>query len=288
MLPLPRILWQATKLHFRKRLDVFPRPEPYFVPTDQKDSEANVVVDPNPVRKGAKVGGVGWQTADWTTNVARRRVLAFLRRRVSRLAEAGTAIEVELVSGDTNVSPIVIRHDHPTVASPSETRMLSITYLTPLFFNDLVGFPSPDIALLVGSKTEGRWHVNSEDLFKSVFDSPRRDARQRRKSRIEQVRASQLRWHLAFLDPSSPSPTLATEVGNPLDDIEEGASQTQLLFAVLFTSVAERLAYHIFAWTGARFVKGTEPWGQVARAVGPRISDRQDDIGSVLRELIRN
>jgi len=92
-LTMPRIVYHAGILHFLKRLDVFPRPEPYLVTASIPSPDA------------VPGGGVGWQKEGMLEAYTHELVLGFLRRRT-----AETGISVLLTPPNPSVSLTLAIH----------------------------------------------------------------------------------------------------------------------------------------------------------------------------------
>lgn len=255
LLTTPRILWQATKLHYSKRLDVFPRPEPF---QEELSDEAN------PVEKGGKVGAVGWQPSSATDEWAKEKMLTFLKKRVEDLAGGGRDVKIVLQSSDISQLPITITSQEASETLPQE--LLTITYLTPLFFTDLFTSPSIPLALSLANKITFRWKTSNDILFLDLFQPPISDSLppSRLSNLTSKIRLAIMTWSLSFsrhpsqsshsLLPSSPPP-------HPLD-MKPSVSLAWHLFLHFFTL---KLGYWIFVASHARFVKGRESWTEWAR-----------------------
>mgnify|MGYP001577879971 FL=1 len=256
------------RLHYDKRLDVFPRPEPYV--EEERSEEGSV----NPVQSGGKEGGVGWQEAGATEVFAQERTLAFLRRRIDSLATSSSPrnITVVLRPADRTHSPTSLS---PTNPSPLPSELLTISYLTPLFFTDLLVSPSIPLALAIGSHTSRRWTTSDDSLFLSLFDSP--DSHPTYLSSLaDRLRLSTMAWGLSF------SPTLNDPASFPPHPLN--APATFSLVRTLATNLVQlKMGYWIFVGTRARFVRGMETWGDWARWKGEEARER-GEWGSVRRE----
>lgn len=259
------------RLHYAKRLDVFPRPEP-FVEEQREDG------DVNPIQQGGKEGGVGWQEEGATESFARERTTAFLRRRIDSLATASSSprnITVVLRPADRTRSPTTLSPSNP---SPLPVELLTISYLTPLFFSDLLVSPSIPLALSLGSHTSHRWKTSSDSLFISLFDSsPPTTSPTLLTSLALHLRLSTMSWSLSFLPSPPPLPTSLHP--HPLDPPANFA----LVKTLAMNLVALRIGYWAFVGSRARFVRGLETWGDWARWAGEG-GREVGEWGSVRRE----
>ena len=280
LLTTPRILYQAMLLHYGRRLDVFPRPDPYVATGEEDEGELS-----NPVEAGGKGGGVQWQEEGSFEVLAKEKVVSFLEQRVRQLEhDEARRIEVILRPADKTRSPIEI--------SPSSAvkESLIISYLTPLFFSDLLASPSIPLALALGSKTERRWQTSNDELFLKLFSSPPPSSPVSLSLSIRlmrYLRLSAFRWSLSFSPSSALPPSAESIPPHPLD----GPSTSLALVWALWTHFFYiRLGYWIFRATGARFVTGTEPWEEWSRwasreeyEASPETEMGKKQFGSVLR-----
>lgn len=258
LLTTPRILYQAAKLHYRRRLDVYPRPEPHV--------DGGVAVAVNPVEGGGRAASVLWQ--DWAGGDARavRLVGRSFEIACARYEEAsGERVQVVFEAED-------VARERLVVGPERSDRTLTIRYASPLVFTDLLMLPSAEAALLIGSHTERRWRVDDEALFRDLWTGPPQGRL------VDALRTSHLRWSMSF---ASSSPQLSAAAG-PRPRL--GWSDSVALLRETWSSVAsERLGYTIFGLTGARFVSGTEPWAAWARVGREQGAAKGDGFGSVLR-----
>jgi hypothetical protein len=249
LLTTPRILYQALRLHYSKRLDVFPRPEPFVGAVE------GIV---NPVEAGGKVGAVGWQVEGATEILGRERTVAFLRRRVESEEFKGRNLEINLVSADTTTLPITISS---TGGSDAPIEVLTVNFLTPLFYSDLLACPTVALALAVGSATERRWTTTNDTLFLSLFQSSVPSSRASRLS--QRLRIAIMEWGLSF-DPLRTTRILTPSAlpPHPLDDGDATYAIPRTLASHFLTL---KVGYWVFVATNARFVVGTETWGDWSR-----------------------
>ena len=249
LLTTPRILWQAGRLSYTRGLAVWIRPEPFAGGGD----------GPNPVQEGAEKGSVGWQEEGAMEKWATEKVRTFLHKRRAK------GVRVVLRSTDESVEDM----DYVT-GDAVEERLLLVTYLTPLFFTDLVVSPSIPLALALGSHTEHRWSTNNDSLFLEVFDASPTTLPHSTFSRLAQsLRCRIMAWALTFaaLPPASP-PTVTP---HPLDDGTIGMVWTLFIHFVFL-----RIGYSLFAASRARVVEGTESWGEWARWNDRRVGTVDD------------
>lgn len=239
-LSLPRILYQAWILHYRKGLAVYPRPEPRPAALPEDD----------PAKQGTVLcGGIGWQPETRMQRSARRRLYEFL---VARVVEA--RVRVTLVSGN----PLI---PHSTFSCPGAQpgddpkRTLTISYLSSAFFTLLLEAPSARHALLFG-KASQLFSPSSEELFISVFSQPPVSAMDNKLSSAQHLRLQLLPRHLRH------HPDLAVPCVHVIDSYTTTVGYTGTLvylLSALFSNSVERIVYSNFH---VRFVAGQEPWRQ--------------------------
>ncbi|KAI0830221.1 hypothetical protein BC628DRAFT_988740 [Trametes gibbosa] len=251
LLSLARILYHAWILHYIKRLDVFPRPDPKpatsgWFSLHTRDSPCT---GPAPART---YGGIGWQPEGALEAYSRRRVERLLARRG---AELGT--HIELVPGDPSIPRQLF--GPPCDVQKRSGRgeaALAIHYAAPRFFSTLLLAPSPEHALLT-ARAEDLFRTNSDSLFCSVFSGNSLNAGFEKKASFTQrARTALLPQHFLAAEPSG---VLAT---NPLDD--DAPFLNVLVICALH--LLDRLEKAVFALFRARFVPGMEPWMRWERA----------------------
>ena len=162
-LTLPRILRQAAALHYRRRLDVYKRPEPKPVSWTPSPSHSPAL---------SRGGGIGWQQQTLLERAARRTVSAFLEQRADALG-----VCITLRPGDPSAQ--TQRFVAHTDKTDEGVRELVISYLSPRFFTLLVLAGDARTALQWGGPGSGLSHttrevreflVSDEALFCEVFD----------------------------------------------------------------------------------------------------------------------
>ncbi|KAK7446978.1 hypothetical protein VKT23_014191 [Stygiomarasmius scandens] len=259
-LSLPRILYQAWILHYKKRLDVYIRPEPL----PAADSWGSTNKSGSPSSLG---GGVRWQPAGAFESYARDAVEKFL---MDRTAELG--IRVELIPGSaTEMRRVFDGEASRDAAVQKQKRTLSISYLSPRFFTILLLSPSVKYALLYGSKTEGIFVVSDEALFLQVFgaDESQNDVSQRLSIR-QRLRCIPIPASLLPNSHPNPHSTPSSDsfIVPPKHILDKEPytspfGSTLVILALLSLASLEK---YIFKLVRARTVKGDEPWAAWERA----------------------
>uniref|UniRef100_A0A8H7XMB3 Uncharacterized protein n=1 Tax=Psilocybe cubensis TaxID=181762 RepID=A0A8H7XMB3_PSICU len=233
LLTTPRILFIAWKLHYKKRLDVFLRPEPHPA-TWTPYSEPS--------------GGVRWLDEGLLEKYARGRVESFLRARVRDIG-----VEVTIVAPDPNVPPLEFAPDRGA-ASDGARQKLVVSYLSPRMFLLLCLCPSAEHALLLGCETEKVFRVSSKEVFVRVFEPAR--ARLGAAGLLQRLRCLGIPVSLGIVVPPR---HFIEENSGTLDRVKDG-------MMILTSRFLDWVEKWVFTLARARIVKGQEPWKQWDRA----------------------
>jgi hypothetical protein len=202
---MPRILYHAWILHYRKKLDVHVRPPP-------------LPVGPEFAAQGPKGAGLKWLEEGALEALAKRRLETFLSRRSREMD-----MEIVLVPGDPSAPRLVF--------GQGKEMRLSIKYLSPSFFTLLFVAPSAHHVLLLC--TEKIYTVSDASLFLRVFETP---STRNRLSATQKLR-------LGPLPPNLLKITIPAE--HPLDVGYSHLSSYFALRLLLLLDVVEKLAYSI-------------------------------------------
>lgn len=295
LLTTPRILWQAGRLHYRKRstgavgLKVFPKPDPLLVETGAQTEEMN------PVQRGAAVGHLGKLVEEGLDLLAKRVVLEHLSTRLDELAnELGKRVQVIFAPGGSGIEGTYLL-SAATTEGEQTTVSIQIDYFSTALWVDLISFPSVSLALEIASLREKRWIIyggkEEQDLFLRIFSETAREDEEvaaylrdgsapipqttNWKSRfLHRIRLNQMRWGTSFAAPPSPSSPSTFDsllsVSTIVDEEELHNPLTpnpslSLIWNVVFFFFTVRLGYWIFRAVGAEFVQGMESWGEWGR-----------------------
>ncbi|CDU24946.1 uncharacterized protein SPSC_04779 [Sporisorium scitamineum] len=259
-----RILYQAAKLHFVKRLDAFGRPDMVQACETHSAQGFDGVglppalnrIQPHRVRAtnggGGGDGGLVYPEPGWAERVAKEYVKGVLERRVDELENEGEGWTVEVISTAPADSGLQIGR--------GERKLVLYTRSYGVYV-DLMTY-ALRLALLLGSIVSRRWGVNSLDAYNSFFP--------------HQTSTTGIRQrHFEFLlHSASHNPTQATQLLRSYDiettPSSSGKKQgdswrvTVALWMGYMAAVAEK---KVFGWLGARYVAGTEPWLQLERGL---------------------
>lgn len=256
-LTTPRILYEATRLHYKRKLDVYPRPELHS--GAQEDGVLN------PVAAMVEPGSVLWQTATDADRYARSVVESYLMERCEALK-----VRVKLQPEDRAVEAAMFG---------TAGEELTITYASALFFSDLLLAPSASLALAMA---DDRWRVSDIELFTRFLAADSKEDLNRAARAARRLRRHYIKWLASF--------ALGVEVDTPERHPLDGFATWALVRHLIGRLIAEKLGYYVFRLTRARFVEGTEPWTVLARRAGDdrvRVADtirkRAGGIGSIIR-----
>ncbi|GAC98184.1 hypothetical protein PHSY_005773 [Pseudozyma hubeiensis SY62] len=277
-LTFARILYQAAKLHFAKRLDAFGRPDMVQVTEEVLAQEVagydgvglppavNRIQAHRSAAAGANssAGGLLYPPAGWAEGVAKEFVAQVLQKRVQELqAERGERWTVEVRSTDP-ADPGLIITSSSTAADSKEKHLILFTRSHSIYV-DLMTYAPPRLALLLGSIATRRWGVNSVELFDDFFAGPDRGL----------SRSGVRRRYLEFLLAEEADRGRAARLleawgaGSASDGGKDGEGEggwkvNVALWMGYVAAVAEK---KVFGWLGARYVKGTEPWLELHRGL---------------------
>ncbi|ORY24229.1 hypothetical protein BCR39DRAFT_595395 [Naematelia encephala] len=234
----PRILYQAYLLHYEKKLDVFPRPEP-------KTKEAEQEWNPPQVDELETGVAIGWQKHSWTERKAQAIVQAWASKR----------------SRETGINlTIRFRYPrHPLIVRPTKTdddNSLVITTSDPKFFTNLLAFTTRHILTLAPELLSS---ISDPSTFLSYFESSQVDL-------AHSVRERYLAffWLHSYIAPSPD--LLSTPVGHFASQC--GLVDQVWVWFIVWTAWAADVAEEWIMYVlGARFVEGREPWRIYERAL---------------------
>jgi hypothetical protein len=273
-LTFPRIAYEAFRLHYLRRLDVYQRPEPVAASSSTELSlpDAWNRAERSDLSKG---GTIGWRPPTWAEEWARCRFIAYVTNR-ALLADRGRKIRIELIStrGCEAVdciplhSPSVAQDRKPSdeskPASP-DGHILRITYRAPRFFTLLVLSSSPQHALLAGSLGDYLFSTSDDALFCELL-SPPLSMTQSWSGSVFRKCATWIRDKWSFQGSLADRGREDSSVLNALDypgTIKAYSVLIPVLFTLYLTDWFER---RIFTLVNARFVPGDEPWNMWQRA----------------------
>ncbi|KAL1938918.1 hypothetical protein VTO73DRAFT_11071 [Trametes versicolor] len=248
LLSFARILYHAGILHYKKGLDVFPRPDPKPAAQGWRSPASEET------EAGERVyGGIGWQPEGALEAYAR----GLIEKLFARCSEE-LGVRIELVSGD----PSVPRRTFQPSARAQEKDVqgeayLTIHYAAPRFFSTLLLAPSPEHMLLVG-RAEDLFRVNSQSLFSQVFSAASPSTTQ------DKTSTSLTQWIRASLLPSRF--LTAAPTGTPARHILDVDRPLLNALAICALHLMDHLEKTVFTLLRARFVPGMEPWLRWDRA----------------------
>lgn len=245
------------RLHYSKRLDVFPRPEPFVV-----EGTGEV----NPVEGGGKEGAIGYFEGN---DIYKDLVVEFIQCRLDQIGkDEGRRIEVLFIPGGRIESGLrIIPSSLDGSLQEGTKEELRIDYLTPMIFSDLITSPTVELALQSGSKIEQRWSTTNDKSFlhllspSSLMTVNSNNELNWRSRLLDKIRHRQFEWGLSFSPSYAPSRT--TRV--PSNPLTSSSPSFRLIKTIFLQFFIVRLGYWIFILTGARFVVGMETWMEWTR-----------------------
>ncbi|SYW75695.1 uncharacterized protein UBRO2_00850 [Ustilago bromivora] len=272
-----RILYEAARLHFVRRLDVFGRPDMVQVPEASPLSAFDGVGLPPPLnqiqphrseadKNDERSVGLMYPEPGWAEITAKKYMEEMIRKRVQALeAEKGEEWSVRVESTDPADPGLHIASDK---MGDEKVRQLVLYTRSYGVYVDLMTHQPPSLALLLGSVVGRRWGVNSMDAFDSFFPSGSLADTGTRKKHFDFLlnshlgssssdREEALQSLQKFGIPTKPTTTKEGEQ-------KESRKVTTVLWMRYLAAVAEKKA---FALLGARYVKGTEPWLELQRGL---------------------
>ncbi|KAG0706272.1 hypothetical protein DFH29DRAFT_191550 [Suillus ampliporus] len=220
---LPRILYQAFILHYRKRLNIFTKPDPY--PSSRKSS-------------GVPSGGIVWQKESFIEKYFRKRFYSFLQRRCQEVD-----IDVDVLSGNPSIPLVTFSSGLDT----SSLRTLTISYTSPHFFMQAFLAPSANLLLALGT-AEGLFSLSDEQLFLKVYSPPSQPNSPL--SRLTQHIRTTVLPRGSRVNVPHPHPLTAPSSLAGLSD----------LLAVSTVMMLDCLEMLVFSAARVRFMGGDEPW----------------------------
>ena len=274
-LTLPRIAYEAFRLHYLRRLDVYQRPEPVAASSSTELSlpDAWNRAERSDLSKG---GTIGWRPPTWAEEWARRRFITYVTSR-ALLADKERKIRVELISTRASEVMDCIPLHSPSVTvdrKPSDEsklasldeHILRITYRAPRFFTLLVLSSSPQHALLAGSLGDHLFSTSDDALFCKLLSPPISMTQSWNGSVFFRKCAAWIRDKWSFQGNLVDREHEDSSVLNALDypgTIKAYSALIPVLFTLYLTDWFER---RILTLVNARFVPGDEPWNMWQRA----------------------
>jgi len=276
LLTTPRIMYQAYRLHFEKRLAVYPRPQP------SSEAAKNAWNAPQDDVEGLGLP-IAWQIPGWSETTARRIVLDELR---SRVEKNGIDLHIEFLDQRED---FVLSRDR----SLKDRKLCTIKTADPKFFSNLVIAPSALHFVILSP--ELLTTIDDPSLFLVLMGGTSSPARQL--SILERMTNAMRRRFFLFFMAHSALP--ATPDLWPFDDSHfitnpSLVDQIEICLIVTLAYFADLAEEQIMRLVGASFVEGREPWKQWERALKRQWKDKlvsdesdgwtvveKDDLGSI-------
>lgn len=204
-LPVARIMIEAAKLHWKKRLPVHIRPEPrgeakkwnaiqtfdgigwpkVHNPTESKDLNTNATK----IREQAS-GNIYWNDESFIERICRKAIEKYLCFRTSD----GKAGPIQIRNRNAEVCDTKIENGQiHNIEKDDKTDGLTLYTMSSAVFIDLCLYV-PQQALLFGSRAEQGWGISSTDTFSHIFASQTPFKSTRRVRMARWLRLSYLLW----------------------------------------------------------------------------------------------
>lgn len=291
ILPVSRIMWQASKLHWKRKLPVFIRPEPRGQglkdeieqhPDDKSGNFDGVgwPIDLNPTQPKngnlnmsfsfSSSGAIYWNQDGFLETACFAVFEAFIRRQTLLHDDICLCI----VSRNAEIQPLYYHQGYKVEKPVEKTIHLTLYLLSSSIYLDFALY-TPSQARIFGSEQDRSWGTSSVSDFELFFGSSSIDtATNQPKSRRNAVAAWARRKHLQWsINRTTQSPTfdnndtskrvanrLITDVTNlhPYNSIDTSLA---FLIALLIQVFIIRLTASLSALLHISYVR--PPWAQV-------------------------
>ncbi|KAH8112067.1 hypothetical protein DFH11DRAFT_1842237 [Phellopilus nigrolimitatus] len=260
LLSFPRIAYEAARLHYAKRLDVFARPEPRAVEPGLENATRCRKTAPATAWAGASAGSARARSSKY----ARRLTERFLEQRARETANRCRT-----------------RLHEPDVRSSTISKKLTITFRSSRFFTLLLACPSAPHALLLGRDAERLFITSDARLFTQIFSASTSSAEDTKRPTPPPSNPPHANGCNNTKNPNNDNFTIPPI--HPLDTVPlplplplaRSARPALNFVCVLLLLALVRLEQALFGALRARFVRGDEPWGAWARAEAAQLRRRQ-------------
>ncbi|WWD15608.1 hypothetical protein CI109_100030 [Kwoniella shandongensis] len=266
-----RTFYQAYILHYKKKLALFPRPEPKIAAEGQEG-----VFNP-PEKDDQRLGIViGRQKEAWTERKARDVIGLWAQGRAEHV---GVGLEVNFGNGRERMviapkgddrhsngnghgSSNGHRNGHASLHQQKdiESETLRITTSDPNFFTNLLLSPSPQHSLILFP--ERLTSVSTTSLFLTLFASPPTPSKDFPARQSASIR-SRFFLHLysySTLAPTPQIPSLNTYHFSDDPTILDWRTRLQITRLLFWTWFGEMADENLLNMLKGRFVPGQEPW----------------------------
>ncbi|WVW79530.1 hypothetical protein I302_101499 [Kwoniella bestiolae CBS 10118] len=278
-----RTFYQAYKLHYLKKLALFPRPEHHTTGSEG-------IMNPPQKGEGRDIGqGLQRQGISWVEVRSREVVQRWARQRVE---DTGIGLEIKMTNGRedlvipaksevSNGNGHVNGHANSHLNGQSSRKTdghtnsnLVVTTSDPLFFANLLVSPSPHHSLIMFS--EQLTSVSSPQLFLDFFspplptgsdsDSGETEIPVDRLTRLTRNRRKSYFTYLYSHSTYPPLPSIPPLFDPPPHFVEHPSEEISLkdkltvARIVFWHTFSEYFEYRLFDTLRARFVEGSEPW----------------------------
>lgn len=289
ILPVSRIMWEAAKLHWMRRLPVFIRPEQRGQGLHNSDEDID-----NQMSRDDIYDGVGWPVDLNPTQIKQNMSSSsgaiywnqdgFIERAcqkqfeelIIRQMQSKDDVAVSIISRNAEVAPVHFYRGKKSSEPKGEaSRNLIIYTLSSSIYLDFALY-TPRQARLFGSIADRNWGVNSIEIFESLFDTSAPSHTWHWRSRLA---AWTRRKHLRFaaeVDSSSPEKTdddhkrsiIVNQLVEDLDNSHPYNAQDppiSLILALLLQLLLMMLTASISRLLHIRYVRA--PWASVGEGI---------------------
>lgn len=285
LLPVSRIMWQAAKLHWKRNLPVYIRPEPRGQGLKEevegehgRGNNERVDVscydglgwpeDLNPTQRQQKAssssGAIYWNQDSFVEQASQAQFERFARQQTSKHDD----LSICVVTRNAEVQPSCFYKGQMTRKVPHShglVRTLTIYTLSSSLYLDFALYP-PAQARLFGSLVDRNWGVSSVADYNRLFCSPASTHGTRsRKSRIAAwARRAHLQWAIRASERSDKSDAALLDdvASHPYDTMD---APLPFLIALLTQLLLIRLTAALSTLLHVRYVR--RPWAQVGEGL---------------------
>lgn len=294
VLPTMRIMVEAAKLHWRKRLPVYMRPEPEDggavrraggsssgigwpldsnpIEVDRRQAAEERIEEESAAMRPRRSGTTLWAEQGWMEAAARSRILDYAKWKT---VQSGFVLRIltkdpetpNTVVEDGEVSTLPAGIASPPLEDEKKRdgkRVLTIYSTSPAFFTDLGLYTSADLAFLFGARAARRWGVSDVDDYRAFFSGfpPATDGQKATLAYrlVAWVREIHLRWCLSL--PGDTGEVLRRSLDEQQGAIDDVVPPTRAFVATLLVAHLSLRALVTFSnLLHVRYVR--QPWAEV-------------------------
>jgi hypothetical protein len=242
-------MYQAYRLHYEKRLAVYPRPQP------SSEAAKDAWNAPQDDVEGLGLP-IAWQSPGWSERAAKKIVEGHCRSRVN---ETGIGLKIEFLDQREDLMITASR-------SSSDSQTCTIKTADPKFFSNLIIAPSSRHFVIVSP--ELLTTIDNPDIFIDLMGTRPSDGAE--SSTIGRMTSTiRQRFFLFFMAHSSlpATPDLWPIDNKHFVNVSRLSDRLRVLVIVYLAYLADLAEERIMRLLGATFVEGREPWKLWERAL---------------------